>query len=149
MQGLQWEIKRFEELSVPELYQLLRLRSDVFIVEQNCVYPDIDGKDKYAVHLLGRFNEDIVAYARLFKPGDYFDEASIGRVVIADSYRDRKWGYALMQQAIHGITTRFGERTIVISAQEYLQRFYEQQGFVKVSPSYLEDGIPHIRMRRD
>ncbi len=91
---IKWKIKRFETLSVIELYKILRLRSEVFVVEQNCVYQDIDGKDEKSLHLLGFSNGDIVAYARLFKSGDYFENAAIGRVVIAQKYRNQKWGHA-------------------------------------------------------
>lgn len=146
--SLNWKIKPFEALSATETYDLLQLRSEVFVVEQNCVYQDIDGKDKKALHLIGVFEDKIVAYARLFKAGDYFKEASIGRVVIGKDYRDKKWGHDLMQNAISGIESNFNETKITISAQLYLQKFYETQGFVKTSETYLEDDIPHIEMRR-
>jgi ElaA protein len=146
---IQWKIKPFNALSLNELYSLLLLRSEVFVVEQNCVYQDIDNKDQKALHLIGEFEGKIVAYARLFKPGDYFDNASIGRVVIQPNYRDKKWGHEMMQQAITGIETHFGETKITISAQEYLQKFYESNGFVKTSEMYLEDDIPHIEMKRE
>ncbi len=146
---IQWKIKPFNALSLSELYSLLLLRSEVFVVEQNCVYQDIDGKDQKALHLIGEFDGKIVAYARLFKPGDYFENASIGRVVIQPNYRDKKWGHEMMQQAIAGIETHFGETKITISAQEYLQKFYESNGFVKTSEMYLEDDIPHIEMKRE
>jgi ElaA protein len=146
---IQWKIKPFNALSLNELYCLLLLRSEVFVVEQNCVYQDIDGKDQKALHLIGEFDGKIVAYARLFKPGDYFDNASIGRVVIQPNYRNKKWGHEMMQQAIAGIETHFGGTKITISAQEYLQKFYESNGFVKTSEMYLEDDIPHIEMKRE
>jgi ElaA protein len=145
---LQWKIKRFEALSVRELYSLLQLRSEVFVVEQNCVYQDIDGKDSKALHLVGEYDNKIVAYARIFKSGDYFKNASIGRVVIDTAYRDKKWGHDLMREAIAGIEQHFGETKITISAQLYLQQFYERNGFVKTSEMYLEDDIPHIEMKR-
>ena len=147
--SVNWKIKRFDALTTTELYSLLRLRSEVFIVEQNCVYQDIDDKDKKALHLIGEFNGKIVAYARLFKSGDYFDNASIGRVVIDANYRDKKWGHEMMQQAITGIETHFRETKITISAQLYLQKFYESNGFVKTSEMYLEDDIPHIEMKKE
>ena len=149
METIKWKIKRFEALSLAELYTVLQLRMEVFVVEQNCVYQDIDGKDQKALHLIGEFDGKIVAYARLFKPGDYFENASIGRVVIQPNYRDKKWGHEMMQQAIAGIETHFGETKITISAQEYLQKFYESNGFVKTSEMYLEDDIPHIEMKRE
>jgi len=144
-----WKIKPFKALSTTELYSLLQLRSAVFVVEQNCVYQDIDGKDIKAIHLIGEFDGKVVAYARLFKSGDYFENASIGRVVIDADYRDKKWGHEMMQQAIKGIETHFNETNITISAQLYLQKFYESHGFVQTSEMYLEDDIPHIQMKRE
>jgi ElaA protein len=146
--NLEWKIKRFTALSTDELYDLLQLRSEVFIVEQNCVYQDIDGKDRKALHLIGTYNAKIAAYARLFDAGDYFDEASIGRVVIGTQYRNKKWGHELMQQAIVGVETHFKTTQITISAQLYLQQFYESHGFVATSEVYLEDDIPHIQMKK-
>jgi ElaA protein len=145
---IKWKIKRFNELSLQELYSLLKLRSHVFVVEQNCVYQDIDGKDEKALHLLGEFNDEIVAYARLFRAGDYFENASIGRVVIHPDARDKKWGHQMMQQAIMGIENHFNTNKITISAQLYLKKFYESHDFVKTSEMYLEDDIPHIEMKR-
>ncbi len=146
---INWKIKPFNELSLNELYSLLKLRSIVFVVEQNCVYQDIDGKDEKALHLLGEYNNEIVAYARLFKGGDYFENASIGRVVIHPEARDKKFGHEMMQQAIAGIEAYFKETKITISAQLYLQKFYESHGFLKTSDVYLEDDIEHIEMKRE
>lgn len=146
---LEWKIKPFEALSTEELYSVLQLRSKVFIVEQNCVYQDIDGKDRKALHLIGIYEGKIIAYARLFKSGDYFENASIGRVVIDPDYRDKKWGHEMMQEAILGIQEYFGEEKITISAQQYLKHFYEKQGFVQTSDMYLEDDIPHIEMKKN
>ena len=145
---LQWKIKRFEALTTVELYDLLQLRTEVFVVEQNCVYQDVDGKDLKALHLIGETDDKVVAYARLFKPGIYFENASIGRVVIDRKHRDKKWGHELMREAISGIENHFGETKITISAQMYLQKFYELLGFEKTSDMYLEDDIPHIEMKR-
>ena len=146
---LEWKTKRFETLSSLELYELLKLRSEVFVVEQNCVYLDIDGKDEKALHLLGTFEGKIVAYARLFKPNDYFAEASIGRVVTHPNFRERKIGHILMREAVESIRIYFGESKITISAQLYLKKFYESHGFVQTSEMYLEDDIPHIEMKRE
>ncbi len=143
---LQFKIKRFNELSASELYQLLQLRSEVFVVEQNCVYQDIDGKDEKALHLLGEIDNKVVAYSRIFKPKDYFENASIGRVAIAEKFRAQKWGHQLMQESISGIENNFGIQSITISAQLYLKKFYESHGFVQIGETYLEDGIPHIEM---
>ena len=146
---IQWKIKTFETLSVNELYDILRLRSEIFVVEQNCVYLDLDGKDKQALHLFGEFEGKIVAYSRLFKPGISFDNASIGRVVVDANYRDRKWGHDLMREAIAQVQSHFGESKITIGAQLYLKKFYESHGFVQTSEMYLEDDIPHIEMKRE
>ena len=144
---INWKIKPFNELLIAELYSVLQLRSEVFVVEQNCVYQDLDGKDEKGLHLLGIFDGKIVAYARLFNANDYFENASIGRVVVDQNYRDRKWGHELMQQAIIGIKENFAATKITISAQLYLQKFYESQGFIRTSEMYLEDDIPHIQMK--
>ena len=146
---LQWEIKSFEALSVHELYDMLRLRSEIFVVEQNCVYLDLDGKDKIALHLLGKMSGEIVAHARLFQAGISFDNASIGRVTVDFKHRDKKWGHQLMREAIAGIQHHFGESKITIGAQLYLKKFYESHDFVQTSEMYLEDEIPHIEMKRE
>jgi ElaA protein len=147
--ALEWKIKAFDALSVYELYDILQLRSAIFVVEQNCVYLDLDGKDKIALHLFGEYQGKIVAHARLFKAGISFDDASIGRVTVDANYRDKKWGHDLMREAIAGILHHFGERKITIGAQLYLKKFYESHGFVQTSEMYLEDDIPHIEMRRE
>jgi ElaA protein len=146
--AIQWKIKAFEALTVNELYDLLKLRSEIFVVEQNCIYLDLDGKDKIALHLYGEFEGNIVAHARLFKAGISFDNASIGRVVVDANYRDRKWGHDLMREAIAGIHLHFNESKITIGAQLYLKKFYESHGFMQISEMYLEDDIPHIDMVR-
>ena len=143
---LEFKIKRFKELSALELYQLLQLRSEVFVVEQNCIYQDIDGKDEKALHVLGKFDDKIVAYSRIFKANDYFENASIGRVVISKKFRTKKWGHDLMRESIAAIATNFGQQPITISAQLYLKKFYESHGFNQLGETYLEDGIPHIEM---
>jgi len=145
---IQFKTKPFLELSTNELYAILQLRSEVFVVEQNCVYQDIDGKDQKAIHVLGYSEGILVAYSRLFKPKDYFEYASIGRVIVKASHRDKKLGHELMRVSIDAITTLFQETKITISAQLYLQKFYESHGFVVVGESYLEDDIPHIEMKR-
>jgi ElaA protein len=146
---LEWKIKRFEALSTKELYALLQLRAEVFIVEQNCVYQDIDDKDEKALHLIGEDDGEIVAYARLFKPHDYFEQASIGRVVVKEHSRSKKLGHILMREAIQVIKTHFDQRKITISAQLYLKKFYESHGFIQTSEMYLEDDSPHIEMKKE
>jgi len=147
--SITFKIKRFNELSASELYQILKLRSEVFVVEQNCVYQDLDGKDDKALHLFGESEGGMVAYARLFDKQVYFDNASIGRVVVSPKFRDRKYGHDLMREAIAAIQDNFNETAITISAQLYLQRFYESHGFVTEGLTYLEDDIPHIRMKKE
>ncbi|MBL7886329.1 MAG: GNAT family N-acetyltransferase [Flavobacterium sp.] len=149
MLTVKWQIKRFNELSTLELYSLLQLRSEVFVVEQNCVYQDIDGKDEKAIHLLGELDGILVAYARMFQPNDYFEQASIGRVIVKPSHRELKLGHDLMYHAINAIKEKFGETKITISAQLYLKKFYQSHGFVPTSEMYLEDDIPHIEMKRN
>lgn len=144
-----FKIKRFNEFSINELYSVMQLRSNVFVVEQNCVYLDLDGKDEKALHVVGYENDKIVAYARLFNQGDYFEEASIGRVVVDPVGRGKGFGHELMKAAIEAVQTHYQTAKITISAQEYLQKFYEEHGFQKVSEMYLEDDIPHIRMERN
>ena len=138
--------KNFQELTTQELYDLLQLRSEVFVVEQDCVYQDVDGKDQKALHILGFKEKKLVAYTRLFKPGDYFENASIGRVVVALKERQHKYGYDIMIASITAIKNKYNETKIHISAQCYLKRFYNNLGFIEIGEEYLEDGIPHIGM---
>lgn len=139
-------IKTFNQLSTTELYQILQLRSEVFVVEQDCVYQDIDGKDTKALHVLGIIDQKIIAYTRCFQPGDYFREASIGRVVVAESQRKFKRGNQIMNSSIAAIEDHYNTTVIKISAQCYLNKFYTNLGFKAIGEEYLEDGIPHIAM---
>jgi ElaA protein len=139
-------IKTFQELNTEELYTILQLRSEVFVVEQDCVYQDIDGKDSKALHVIGTINKIIVAYTRCFKPGDYFDEASIGRVVVQEGHRGIGLAHQIMKRSVQVIIDRFDTNTIKVSAQTYLKDFYEGHGFFQEGREYLEDGIPHIKM---
>jgi ElaA protein len=143
------QVKSFTELNTTELYNLLQLRSEVFVVEQDCVYQDIDFKDQKALHILGYKNDVLTAYTRIFKPGDYFKNSSIGRVVVKDSERKFNFGHQIMKASIAAIKSNFKEDKITISAQKYLKKFYESHGFYQVDDEYLEDGIPHIRMDKD
>ncbi len=140
------EIKRFKDLSTIELYQLLQLRSEVFVVEQNCIYQDIDGKDDIAWHLLGKKEDRLVAYLRIFERGDYFKNVSIGRVVVAENARKRGYAKKIMEAAMGHIFEDLSEKKITLSAQTYLIPFYQELGFESVGEGYLEDGIPHIKM---
>ena len=139
-------IKKFDELTIHELYDILQLRIEVFAVEQDCVYQDLDQKDQKAIHLFFKENDKIIAYTRLFAPGKYFVEASIGRVVVDANFRKKGLGHILMKESIRAVQKLFNTSKITISAQTYLQRYYESHGFKQVGSGYLEDGIPHIEM---
>ena len=139
-------VKTFEELTRDELYEILRLRSEVFVVEQDCVYQDIDGKDQKALHVYGTKNGNLVAYTRCFPPGIYFDQAAIGRVVVPIDERKYGYGHEIMRASIEAVEERYGSQDIKVSAQTYLRKFYETHGFEQVGKGYLEDGIPHIGM---
>ena len=141
-------VKLFKELTVAELYAILALRSEVFVVEQHCAYQDVDGSDPLAQHIMLIDHEHIVAYARLFDAGVLFDEASIGRVVVAPGARKRSLGHVLMKEAVAEIEKRCFSPKIKIAAQEHLKDFYRQHGFAVCSESFLEDGIPHVYMIR-
>ena len=145
---LKIKVKYFKELTKQELYDLLQLRSEVFVVEQDCVYQDLDGKDEKALHVLGVKKNKIVAYTRVFKPGDYFKEASIGRVVVAKKERQFKYGNSIMKASIKAINEYYNTTLIKISAQVYLKKFYNNLDFKAIGPEYLEDDIPHIAMIR-
>ena len=138
--------KTFKELTIDELYAVLQLRSEIFVVEQNCVYQDLDYKDQNALHVLGYKTNEIVAYTRIFKPDDYFEHASIGRVLVKAEQRLFKYGYTIMEASIEEISNRYGETNIKISAQAHLEGFYNNLGFKACGDGYLEDGIPHIPM---
>jgi len=143
--SMEIKVLNFEELSLNQLYQLLRLRSQVFVVEQDCVYQDIDNYDQQALHVLGFKNNLIVAYARVFDPETYTTDASIGRVVVHPDYRKQNLGIHVMQESIDTLNAK-GHQRITISAQCYLDKFYTDLGFVSTGNKYLEDGIPHQEM---
>ena len=121
---IKFYVKTFSELTSLEVYNMLRLRSEVFVVEQDCIYLDIDGKDTKALHVLGYKDNKLVAYTRIFKPGDYFKEASIGRVVVKESERQHKYGYDIMESSIKAVKEYYNETAIKLSAQSYLTKFY-------------------------
>jgi ElaA protein len=147
-----WQWSRFSELTVADLYAVVRLREAVFIVEQNCPYPDSDGRDPNAWHLLGWSQRStgrvLVAYARIFEPGVRYDEASIGRVVTAPEVRGTGKGRALMAEALRRIDSLMPGQPIRIAAQRRLEDFYLGLGFKTVSDPYEEDGIIHVDMLR-
>ncbi|RZL12142.1 MAG: GNAT family N-acetyltransferase [Pedobacter sp.] len=135
---LTWVYKTFDELTTSELYTILQLRNEVFIVEQNCVYPDVDGKDKKSTHLMAWHGDNLVAYTRLVPPGVSFKEASIGRVITI--------GITLMEKSITHTLATYNTTKIRIGAQLYLKKFYESFGFIAEGEEFLEDGILHIQM---
>ena len=144
-----WTIKRFDELTLDELYDILQLRNEVFIVEQNCVYKDLDGKDRSAWHLLAVEDGKLVAYTRILPPGVSYNDPAIGRVVTSPSKRRSGLGRELMKRSIEACEKLFGTTSITLSAQVYLKSFYESFGFIVMGEEYLEDGIPHIEMSRN
>lgn len=141
-------VKTFEELSVNEVYKILQLRSEVFVVEQDCVYQDIDNKDQKAFHVLAFHNETLVAYSRIFRARDYFSVPSIGRIIVKENFRKDNLGHKLVDASINFIQENFKDDSILISAQCYLKKFYNSHGFIEEDEEYLEDGIPHIHMRK-
>lgn len=145
---MQVEIRTFEELSKQELYELLKLRAEIFVVEQDCVYNDLDNRDQYAIHVLGKQNEEIVAYSRILPENTRFKEMSIGRVVVSSSQRGKNLGKEIMNECINYIYNELmdSDKQIRISAQCYLNKFYAELGFITVSNEYMEDGIPHVEM---
>jgi ElaA protein len=150
---INWQLKKFDELSLHELYAILQLRNEVFAIEQNCVYPDMDNKDQPAYHLMG-WNSDkadsyrLIAYTRIIPPGFSYPEPSIGRVVTSPSARGQGIGKQLMEKSIELINELFGKVPVKISAQVYLKKFYADLGFFSTGDAYLEDGIEHIEMQR-
>ncbi len=146
---ISWQCKTFSELTNEELYKILQLRNEVFVVEQNCPYQDCDNKDLKAHHLTGWNGDILVAYTRLLPKGiSYPDAASIGRVVTSPAFRGKNLGRELMLKSMESIYTLFGHVPITIGAQLYLKRFYESFSFLQQGAGYLEDGIPHITMER-
>jgi ElaA protein len=143
---LRWIIKSFEELLPEELYQLLRLRSEVFVVEQNCVFLDLDNKDQHSLHVMGWIDNNLAVYVRILPPGLAYAEPSIGRVVSSPIYRRTGAGRILMEKAIQLTTTLYVGENIRIGAQLYLKDFYASLGFERQGDVYLEDGIDHIEM---
>ena len=145
---MDFDAKPFSELSTAELYDILQLRSAVFVVEQECAYQDVDGKDQKALHVLGKKRGELMAYARCFGPGVYFKEAAIGRVIIHPEFRKQKLGHLLVEEAIKVIEAFFKTSQIRISAQQHLHDMYRKHGFQQEGEAYLEDDIPHISMIR-
>ncbi len=143
-----WLIKKFDELTPFELYAILQLRNEVFVVEQTCVYQDADGKDQQAHHFMGWEKDQLVAYTRIIPPGIIYPEASVGRVVTSRAARGTGTGRLLMEKTIKEVNTRYPGTPIKIGAQSHLEKFYSSLGFQQTSGPYSEDGIEHIEMIR-
>jgi ElaA protein len=143
---LNWILKKFDDLTAAELYSIIQLRNEVFVVEQNCVYQDADNKDQVSMHLCGRHGEQLVAYTRIIPQGISYIQPSIGRVVTSPAYRNTGVGRQLMNESISRCFNEFNCSAIKIGAQLYLKGFYQSFGFIACSSEYLEDGIPHIEM---
>jgi len=148
MSNIIWKIKSFDELTVPEFHEIIKARIDVFVVEQDCPYPDLDGYDEKAIHLWAEQDNSILAYCRIFDKGIKYNETSIGRVLTSEKGRGKNLGKQLIQYAVETIENRFTTSEVRISAQDYLLRFYSYFGFQDTGKKYLEDNIPHTEMFR-
>lgn len=148
---INWQSKRFNALNLKTLYNIIKLRQDVFMIEQNCIYPDVDGIDQHAQHIIGYWQQDektpeLCAYARIIPPAPPHNKAAIGRVVVKPSFRGKALGMALVTQTLRVIETTFPNTPIKIFAQAHLETFYSRFDFTPTSEVYDEDGIPHIDM---
>lgn len=148
MSNIIWKIKSFDELTVPEFHEIVKARIDVFVVEQDCPYPDLDGYDEKAIHLWAEQDNSILAYCRIFDKGIKYNETSIGRVLTSEKGRGKNLGKQLIQYAVETIENRFKTSEVRISAQDYLLKFYSYFGFEDTGKKYLEDNIPHTEMFR-
>ena len=144
-----WKCKEFKELTINELYSMLQLRAAVFVLEQNCPYQDLDGNDQTSIHVTGTLGEELLCYARILPPGVKYKTPSIGRVTTHQKIRKKGYGKLLMSKAIDYCQEHWPKEAITISAQQRLQKFYSEFGFVVETEPYLEDGIPHIQMLRE
>jgi ElaA protein len=146
---LEWRILKFEEFDVNLLYEVLKLRVDVFVVEQNCAYPELDTYDQQSLHLLCIEKEEVIAYCRVLPPGEKYDVCSIGRVIVKEKARGTGVARQLMVKAIEEAEDAWNIQTIHLCAQSHLQNFYGSLGFVTMSDVFDEDGIPHVNMVRN
>ena len=144
---IKWEEKRFAELSADELYEIFKIRAEIFVLEQEIAYVDPDNKDQKAIHIIGRKSGKLIAYARAFPPGEYYEGFSgFGRVAVDEKERGKGVGIELVEKTVEACLKNFSSHDIKISAQEYLEKFYLERGFVSKNERYLEDGIPHCAM---
>jgi ElaA protein len=151
MKHLEWTCKRFDQLNIDELYELIKFRLDIFVVEQRCAYSELDKKDRMAEthHLVAYQNSQIIAYARLLPPKASYPESSIGRFAVITAQRRRGIGSTLMDKCLKQMSLLWPDHDIRVSAQVHLKEFYENFGFTRTSDEYLEDGIPHIEMLKN
>ena len=148
--NIDWQIKHYGDLSLNEFHDLIALRMQVFVVEQDCPYQDLDGKDKKSYHLIARNGKgDVIATARILPPGLAYKECAIGRVVIDEENRGQGLGHDLMDECMKYALVEFGNSPILISAQKHLENYYGKHKFVSTGKEYLEDGIPHVEMKFD
>ncbi|MFM1875424.1 MAG: hypothetical protein RL266_1161 [Bacteroidota bacterium] len=147
--SLRWDWKRFDELTAEEVYTILCVRQQVFVLEQECLYLDADGKDRKAFHLMGFDGEELVAYARILDPGVSYSEVAMGRILTTEKIRGRGAGIELMEVGLKKIAEHYGNVPVRISAQTYLLDFYGKFGFRSTGKEYLEDEIPHTEMLRE
>lgn len=143
---MKWTYKKWQELERDELFDIYKLRVDVFVVEQDCAYPEIDNNDKLVGHLFAYADGQIAAYSRLCPPSTVYQEVSIGRVICHPNFRGQGLGRELVKRAVEQLQKDFPGQKIKAQAQEYLEDFYQSFGFKTISESYLEDGIPHVDM---
>lgn len=143
---MDWKLKEFNELSNMELYNILKERTLIFVLEQNCPYQEVDGKDPFSYHLFKEDNGEIIAYLRILPAGVAYQEVSIGRVIVKKEYRGQGIAQELLKKGLDFIQNELQETTVKIQAQEYLRKFYGSFGFEAVSETYLEDNIPHVDM---
>ncbi len=148
---MKWNTAKFHQLTPDQLYDILKLRVDIFVVEQKCPYPELDEKDRHVEtrHMTAFDDSGLIAYTRLLPPGLSYPDVSVGRFAVKPSARNQGTGSLLMERTLEEIDKIWPDKVIRISAQAHLREFYEKFGFIKVSDSYLEDGIPHIEMLRE
>ncbi|WP_404407519.1 GNAT family N-acetyltransferase [Jeotgalibacillus malaysiensis] len=142
---MEWKVNRFDELTARELHDILKARVDIFVVEQNCAYHEVDGYDPESWHLQLKIDGKLAAYARLMKAGTKYNKASIGRIIVLEEFRSRNLGRQLVQKSIN-VMKEWGTKEIMLQGQTYLRNFYSSFGFEEVSSEYLDDGIPHVDM---
>jgi ElaA protein len=143
---LEWQWCRLDELSSEQVYAVLEARVAIFVVEQNCAYQDLDGLDAAAGHLIAWSGKEVAGYLRVLGPGTRFDNPSIGRIITTKPFRGSGLGREVVAKGLEHTRMRYPGQPVRISAQQYLEKFYRDFGFVTVSEPYLEDGIPHVEM---